>query len=362
MRWRRSAVRRMGLSRSGGIPPLPGEGRELWHTVAGRPPMSERARIVNPQYLVETDWLAAHLADPDLRVFDCTTYLDPDPVTVYAVRSGRAEWEKGHVPGADHLDLQGELSDTSSPLRFTMPPADQFAAAMSRHGVGDGTRVVLYSVGSVMWAARIWWMLRAFGFDTVAVLNGGLDKWRAEGRPLSTEPPRHAPARFVARPRPEMIATKADVAAAIADPRASVINALTAKQHAGEGVHYGRPGRIARSANVPAHRLVDAERKVFLPAGDLAAMFADVGADRADKVITYCGGGIAASADAFVLALLGQDNVAVYDGSLSEWANDANAPMETGPEPPRANRPAPGSRPSGAYACRVACSDNGEAS
>jgi len=298
--------------------------------------MTAGARIVNPQYLVETDWLAAHLADPELRVFDCTTYLDPDPVKVFVVRSGRPEWEQGHIPGAGYLDLQGELSDAASPFRFTMPPAEQFAAAMSRHGVGEGTRVVLYSAGSVMWAARIWWMLRAFGFDNAAVLNGGTDKWKAEGRPLSTEPPRPAPARFVARPRPEMIATKSQVAAAIADPRVRIVNALTARQHTGEGgVHYGRPGRIAGSVNVPAHRLVDGESKVFLPAGELAAAFAETGADQAEKVITYCGGGIAASADAFVLALLGHDNVALYDGSLSEWAKDPAAPMETGPQAPR---------------------------
>jgi len=297
--------------------------------------MPASARIVNPQFLVETDWLAAHLADPELRIFDCTTYLDPDPVKIFVVRSGRPEWEQGHIPGAGHLDLQGELSDASSPFRFTMPSTEQFAAAMSRHGVAEGTRVVLYSAGSVIWAARIWWMLRAFGFDNAAILNGGIDKWKAEGRPLSTEAPRHAPARFVARPRLEMVATKSQVAAAIADPRVRVVNALTAKQHTGEGgVHYGRPGRIAGSVNVPAHRLVDGESKVFLPAGELAAMFAEKGADRAEKVITYCGGGIAASADAFVLALLGHDNVALYDGSLSEWVKDPAAPMETGLEKP----------------------------
>ncbi len=298
--------------------------------------MPAGARIANPQYLVETDWLAAHLADPELRVFDCTTYLDPDPVKTFLVRSGRPEWEQGHIPGAGHLDLQGELSDAASPLRFTMPSAEQFAAAMSRHGVGEGTRVVLYSAGSVIWAARIWWMLRAFGFDNAAILNGGIDKWKAEGRPLSTEAPRPAPARFVARPRPEMIATKSQVAAALSDPRVRVVNALTAKQHTGEGgVHYGRPGRIAGSVNVPAHRLVDGESKVFLPAGELAAMFAETGADKAEKVITYCGAGIAASADAFVLALLGHDNVALYDGSLLEWVKDPAAPMETGPAEPR---------------------------
>src|SRR5262245_22105845 len=147
--------------------------QELWHTLAGRTTMSTSARIVNPQYLVETEWLGAHVGDADLRVFACTTYLDPDPVTVFVARSGRPEWEKGHIPGAGYLDLQGELSNTSSPLRFTMPSAEQFAAAMSRHGVGDGTRVVLYSAGAPMWATRIWWMLRAFGFDAAAVLDGG---------------------------------------------------------------------------------------------------------------------------------------------------------------------------------------------
>jgi thiosulfate/3-mercaptopyruvate sulfurtransferase len=293
-------------------------------------------RIVNPQYLVETEALAGQLGDTDLRIFDCTTFLDPDPVSAYTVRSGRPEWALGHIPGAGHLDLQGELSDASSRLRFTMPSAEQFAGAMSRHGVGDTTRVVLYSAGSVMWAARIWWMLRAFGFDAAAVLNGGLDKWKAEGRALSTEPPRHAPARFVARPRPDLIATKSQVAAAIGDPHTLLINALTARQHTGEGgVHYGRPGRIAGSVNVPAHRLVEGDTKVFRPAGDLAAMFAEVGADRADTVISYCGGGIAASADAFVLTLLGHERVAVYDGSLSEWVKDPAAPMETGPAPGR---------------------------
>jgi thiosulfate/3-mercaptopyruvate sulfurtransferase len=309
--------------------------------------MKASARIVNPHYLVETEWLAGHLGDPELRVFDCTTYLDPDPDPVkgFRVRSGRPEWEQGHIPGADYLDLQGELSDSKSPLRFTMPSAEQFSAAMSAHGVSDGNRVVLYSAGTVIWAARIWWMLRAFGFDAAAVLNGGIDKWRAEGRPLSTEPPRHRPGRFVARPRPELIATKAQVAAAIANRGTAIVNALTTRQHTGEGgASYGRPGRIASSVNVPAHKMVDERTKVFLPAGDLASMFAETGADRAEKVITYCGAGIAASADAFVLALLGHDNVAVYDGSLSEWTQDPAAPMETGPMPPRPADAAP-SRP-----------------
>jgi thiosulfate/3-mercaptopyruvate sulfurtransferase len=136
--------------------------------------------FTHPQYLVSTEWLAAHLGDRDLRVYDCTTYLVPDPVTTFRAESGRPKWAEGHIPGSDYLDLQGELSDTSSKLRFTMPSAEQFAAAISTHGLGEGTRAVLYSAGNIMWATRIWWMLRAFGFDAAAVLDGGWEKWAAE--------------------------------------------------------------------------------------------------------------------------------------------------------------------------------------
>jgi len=287
--------------------------------------------IVNPQYLVETDWLAAHLADADLRIFDCTSYLDPDPVKTYTVRNARPDWEKGHIPGADYLDLQGELSDTTSPLRFTMPTADHFAAAMSRHGVSAGVRVVLYCSDRIGWATRVWWMLRAFGFDDAVVLNGGLDKWKAEGRPLSTESPRPVPGRFVARLRPALIASKAEVVAATTDSRSCIVNALSPQQFTGEGgLHYGRPGRIPGSVNVPSQGLVD-NGKVFLPPDRIAAKFKAAGVDKDRRVIAYCGGGITATVSTFVLSMLGYDNVALYDGSLSDWSSDHTLPMELGP-------------------------------
>jgi thiosulfate/3-mercaptopyruvate sulfurtransferase len=146
--------------------------------------------FVNRQYLVETDWLASHLNDPDLRIADCTQYLPNygDKVEITTV-SGRENYTKGHIPGAVYVDLLGELTDhTKQGAYAPMPSADQFAAVMSRIGIGDGTRAVLYDDFLGMWAARIWWMLRAFGFDDAAVLNGGLPKWKAEGRPLSSEP------------------------------------------------------------------------------------------------------------------------------------------------------------------------------
>jgi thiosulfate/3-mercaptopyruvate sulfurtransferase len=284
-----------------------------------------------PQQLVETEWLAEHLDDPRVRVLECTVYLHPvDGPGGYRVESGRARWAQGHIPGAGFVDLQEELSDPRSSLRFTMPPASQFARAMSRHGVGDGVRVVLYDRFVNMWAARVWWMLRAFGFDDAAVLDGGWKKWTREGRPVATDDGTRPPRPFDARPRPALIADKAGVLAALGDDRVCVLNALTEEQHRGGGVSYGRPGRIAGSANVPARDLVDPETHAYLPVDVLRAKFAAAGALDARRVITYCGGGIAASSDAFALTLLGRDDVAVYDASLSEWGADPSLPMETG--------------------------------
>ena len=134
--------------------------------------------------LITTDDLARQLGAPALRVFDCTTYLKPGPDGRYVAESGRANYDKGHIPGAAYLDLQADLSDKTSPLRFTLPSLEELTKAFAAKGVGHGTFVVLYSHASPVWASRIWWMLRAVGFDEVAILDGGLDKWKAENRPL----------------------------------------------------------------------------------------------------------------------------------------------------------------------------------
>ena len=288
--------------------------------------------FVRPQYLVETDWLAAHLGDADVRVLECTVYLQPaDVLGGFRVESGRAKWAEGHIPGAGFVDLQDELSDRSSTLRFMMPPAAQFAEAMGRAGVGDGVRVVLYDRAVNMWAARIWWMLRAFGFDNAAVLNGGFKKWTGEQRPVAIDAGTRPARPFTPKPRPELIADKAGVLAALGQSNACVLNALSEEQHRGAGgTSYGRAGRITGSVNVPARELVDPATHAYLPAEQLRAKFQASGALDAKRVVTYCGGGIAASSDAFILTLLGRDDVAVYDASLSEWANDSTLPMEKG--------------------------------
>jgi thiosulfate/3-mercaptopyruvate sulfurtransferase len=238
--------------------------------------------------LVDTEWLARHLDDPDVRVLECTVYLHPADVPGgFRVESGRTRWAVGHIPGAGFADLHEELSDRDSRLRFMMPPAAQFADAMSRLGVGDGVRVVLYDRFVNMWAARVWWMLRAFGFDAAAVLDGGWKKWTLEGRPTAADDGARLPRRFVARPRPELIADRAGVLAALGEDRACVLNALTEEQHRGTGgVSYGRPGRIAGSANVPARDLVDPATHAYLPPDVLRARFAAADALYARRIIT----------------------------------------------------------------------------
>jgi thiosulfate/3-mercaptopyruvate sulfurtransferase len=279
--------------------------------------------------LVESDWLEGQLGAPDLRILDCTVKLGPDGAT-----SGRADWEASHIPGSAFADLIHDLSDPNNKrYSFPFPPAEQFAAAMSRLGVGDGTRVVLYDAGPNMWAARLWWMLRAYGFDDAGVLGGGFARWTREERPVSSEAPSYPPGNFVARPRPDLIATKDEVLASINSGDRCIINALSPEAHSGRTPpRHGRAGHITSSVNVPASgaaSILDPETLTYLPLDQIREKFNEAGVLDKERVITYCGGGIAASSAAFALHLIGVDNVAVYDGSLSEWASDPNLPMET---------------------------------
>lgn len=292
------------------------------------------AQYRDPDALRSTGWLEAHLGEQDLRIYDCTTHLRPaephEPVPYYP-EPGRVGYDEGHIPGAGFLDLQGELSDSSSPFYFMLPSEEQLGAALARHGIGEGTRVVLYSGGSMMWATRVWWMLHAMGFDCAAVLDGGLDKWRAEGRPLTTEPCSYSPARFVARPRAGLFEDKDAVLAAIGDRKTCLIHTLSPEAFRGDGEsRYGRPGRIPQSVNVPWPDLIDPESHAFVAPEEAEAMFQAVGADRAERVITYCGGGISATMSLFLLHQLGYRNLALYDASMGEWAVDETLPIERG--------------------------------
>ncbi|MCC3306351.1 sulfurtransferase [Sneathiella sp. HT1-7] len=281
--------------------------------------------------LVTCDWLEAHLNDLDLVVFDCTTYLVPNdgPSRPYDIQSGKADYDAGHIPGAGYFDLQKDFSVADSPYRFTLPPAQETAAAFARHGVSDGKRVVLYSRKNLQWATRFWWMLRWLGFDNVAILDGGYDKWVADGRITSTSQCKYQAGQLSINLRPELFVGKDVVQSAIGAGEVCTINALAADLHRGENPRYGRPGRVPGSVNVPATTLFNPETIELLPIDTVAQAFAGIGADPTKRIIVYCGGGIAATLDAFLLHELGYCDIAVYDNSMSEWANDVSLPVET---------------------------------
>jgi thiosulfate/3-mercaptopyruvate sulfurtransferase len=282
--------------------------------------------------LITTDELARRLGEPALRIFDCTTVLHPEPGGRMRVETGRAAYgEKGHIPGAALIELQQDLSDSASPLRFTMPAPETLARMAGAKGIGDDSEVVLYCNGTQWWATRVWWMLRAIGFDRARILDGGFKKWIAEGRLVEHKTSTYPPTILTAKPRDGLMVGKDDVLAALGDGGTVVVNCLTEEQHRGTGgAHYGRPGRITGSVSLPAASLFEADG-TFKDAAAMRAMFAERGIEGTKRVVAYCGGGIAATGDAFALtALLGHGDVAVYDASLQEWATDPSLPMSIG--------------------------------
>jgi thiosulfate/3-mercaptopyruvate sulfurtransferase len=278
--------------------------------------------------LVTAEWLSEHLNDPDLVVLDCTVLVEPTSDGDFRIVNGRAHYEEGHIPTAGFADLMGDLSDGDSAIQFAVPTPERFATAMSALGVSDDSRVVLYDASGSAWAARVWWMLRWIGFDQVALLDGGLAAWTAHDQSLSTEPVDRPAGTLTVALRPELIVDKDEVLAAIGDDSVNIIDALSEAQYRGEMSMYARPGHIPGASNVPMMSLLD-ETGRYLSLDELDERL--VG-DRDTRSITYCGGGIAASANAFAMTRVGYKDVAVYAASLQEWAADASLPMEVAPD------------------------------
>jgi len=275
--------------------------------------------------LVSPARLEARLEDPDLRVFDCSVHLGGGGAT-----AGRDVYDAGHLPGAGFIDLLADLSDPNAALAFTRPTAEQLRESLSRLGISHSSRVVLYSGTDVMWATRAWWVLRYAGLDGASVLDGGLGRWKAEARALSTDAASYPPASFEPRLREDVWATREQVLAAIGDGSVCTLDALPEPIHRGEvNLGYARPGHVKGSENVSFMRLVDRETGAFLPDDRLREQFRESGALERERVISYCGGGIAATSNALALVILGHPHVAVYDGSLDEWSRDASLPMES---------------------------------
>jgi thiosulfate/3-mercaptopyruvate sulfurtransferase len=274
--------------------------------------------------LVSAAWLEEHLDDPDLVVLDATVIVQPDGSGGFLSVNGRPSYESGHIPTAGFADLLGDLSDGDSPYEFTMPSPEQFAAAMEALGVSDDSRVVLYDAGGSVWAARVWWMLRWIGFDRAALLDGGLTAWTAGERPLSTEPASRPAGTLTVNLRPELIADRDEVLASIEDESVTLIDSLPPAYFRGETSMYARPGHIPGAVNIPVFSALD-ETGHYRSLDELASIFEG---ERDGRAITYCGGGIAASSNAFVMTRLGFSDVAVYDASLQEWTADPDLPLE----------------------------------
>jgi len=288
----------------------------------------------DPKLLVSTAWLADHLEDPHVRVLDVTAKLDARLVN----HAQEACFDAGHIPGALPFDVpsgRGVLSNPDEPLPWMWPTPAQFVATMHDYGIGPETRVVLVARtpragidSGTMWCTRAWWTMHHMGVD-VAVLRGGLERWEAEARPVTTAPSSITEAHpFVVDDGWERArATQGDVTAALQSPTC-VVDALPPDSFDGTGTSYGpRSGHIEGAVNVPYRSLIVAETAEFVGADAMRDTLSRAGLFDQPAVITYCGGAIAATVDAFCLRLCGYENVSVYDGSLMEWSADPSLPM-----------------------------------
>ena len=287
--------------------------------------------MTQPQ-LIDAQTLASRLGEDDVVIVDCSVVLHrPEGGGPYRVEAQGDAYRDAHIPGACFADLVSVFADPSARFPFAIPVPDDFASAASAIGIGEGVTVVVYSQASPMWATRMWWLLRYHGFDDVLILDGGLTTWLAEELPVeSGEGPLPKPRPFTVTLRPELLATQADVQASLGDGHTCLVNALTPEAFRGDGVtSYSRPGRIPGSESVPAGSLVDPQTWRYQPIESLRNVLARyLEADTAP--VFYCGGGISATVDIFAMALLGRDDVRLYDGSLTEWSANPDLPLEIG--------------------------------
>lgn len=279
------------------------------------------------KWLVETGWLEDHLNAPDLVIVDASYAVPTDFDSPYE------HYLQQHIPGALFFDID-EIADTSNPLPHMLPPPEKFAARMRKMGIGDGKRVVAYDSSGIVSAARAWWMFRVMGHDDVAVLNGGLPKWKAENRPLeSTLPVPRSERHFTARMRAELVRDLNDMKNLVAYGGAQIVDARSADRFAGtapEPRQVARMGHIPGSFNLPFVHLFEPDGTMKSPEG-IREAFAAARVDLNQPIVTTCGSGVTACILSLGLAICGYEHAAVYDGSWTEWSQAEEAPVETGP-------------------------------
>ncbi len=280
----------------------------------------------DPHILVSTGWLAAHLGDPDLRILDASWHM-PD-----AGRDARAEYDREHIPGARFFDID-EISDHRSSLPHTVPPMEKFMSRMRAMGVGDGHQVVIYDSSGIFSAPRVWWLFRLMGKRDVAVLDGGLLKWRAEEREIEDLPPVIRDRHMTVSRQNQMIRDVTQVARASKLGAPQIVDARSPDRFRGEAPEPRpglRAGHIPRSHNVYFRTLLN-DDGTMKPVAELRRLFAEAGVDLSRPVITTCGSGVTAAVLSLALERIGRTDHALYDGSWSEWGMYPDLAVETGP-------------------------------
>ena len=277
-------------------------------------------------WLTETDELARELDAPDLVIIDASWHM-PDEG-----KDAHAEYLAEHIPGARFFDID-EIADTKSSLPHMLPPPEKFSSRMRSMGIGDGSRIVIYNSAGLFSAARVWWTFRVMGVDDVSVLNGGLPKWKQEGRPTESGPPPPRTTRhFTARRNLDLVRDVSDIKTLLKDKSAEIVDARAPERFAGKAPEPRpglRSGHIPGSHNLPYAKLLNQDG-TLKSAPELESLFAEAGVDLNKPVVTSCGSGITASVLALGLAQLGHRKTSVYDGSWSEWGADQSLPIETG--------------------------------
>ncbi|MGI3211722.1 3-mercaptopyruvate sulfurtransferase [Roseovarius tibetensis] len=279
----------------------------------------------DPKTLVSTDWLAAHLKDPDLRVLDATLFMPDED------RNARPEYEVAHIPGARFFDID-DVSDARSELPHMAPPVEKFMSRLRAMGVGDGHQVVVYDTKGLFSAARVWWLFRLMGQDNIAVLDGGFPKWQAEGRPVEDLPPVVRDRHMTVRRQNHMVRDVTQVSSASKLGDHEILDARAAARFRGEAPEPReglRAGHIPGSRNVPYTALLNDDKTMKDPYA-LRAVFADAGVDMSKPVITSCGSGVTAAVINLALERIGKNDHALYDGSWTEWGAFPTLPVATG--------------------------------
>lgn len=277
-------------------------------------------------YLVSTEWLEANLTTPDLKVVDATYSLPNED------RDARKEYEEEHIPGAVFFDIDA-IKDPESPLPHMLPPPEVFSAKVRKLGLGDGNRIVVYDRRGLMSAPRVWWTFRAFGAREVMVLDGGLPKWKAEGRSLDDHPVLPMERHFTARLNTMLVRDLEQMQRNLESQREQVVDARASARFDGsaEEIRPGlRSGHIPGSRSLPFTELCDPKDGTLLPDAELRAKFEAAGLDLSRPVVTTCGSGVTAAVLSLALAELGKQDVALYDGSWTEWGQPGDTPVETG--------------------------------